>query len=114
MIRHHQVEAAMQVRGQCRPRTHRLGGEGLEPLDCLVPIDIIGFHNGELQALGRHAGAFEQRGAKSAISTPKIQRPERAVAHQHAMDMGQVSPDIFLCFCRMLLEKGICVTDGPE
>ena len=81
-----------------------------------MPVDVIGFHKGEPQALGRHADAAEQSGGKSAIATPKIQRPERAVSHRRAMDMGQVGTYILLCFRRMLLKKGIrrCWMNGPQ
>jgi len=77
MVRQHEIEAGLQVRGQGWPCAHRLGGTGLEPRDCLVPVDVIGFHKGEPQALGRHADAAEQSGGKSAIATPKIQHPDR-------------------------------------
>jgi hypothetical protein len=79
-----------------------------------VPVNVIRFHKGEPQALGRYAEAAEQCGGKATIATPKIQHAQRAVPQRHTMDMGQVGTDIRLCFRRMLLEEGICIADGPE
>jgi hypothetical protein len=86
----------------------------LELLDCLVPVDVIGFHKGEPQALRRQAEAAEQCGGKAAIATSKIQHAQRVGSSRHAKDMGQVGTDIRLCFRHMLLEEGICIADGPK
>src|SRR5207302_9736890 len=112
--RQYQVEAGLQVWGQGRPRVHWLGGVGLEPRHRLVPVDVIGFHQGKLQARLQPWGVAEQRGGELAIATAKLQHPDRLVSRRHGAEMGQVGADIRLRFCRILLEKRIRVADAFE
>jgi hypothetical protein len=91
MIHQNELKAGVQVWRQHRPGAHGMGCARLEPVNGLVPVGGIGFHEGEPQPLLWEAGAEQKLGGKPTVTTPKVQHPDGRVSHRQMVQVRHVS-----------------------